>query len=105
MTKLTTLKPRIAVQPLRLTVTQDRAGATPRIRGRKWMDRRARWLQEHPLCCDCEAEGRTTVADEVDHVIPLWEGGADDETNYASRCIPHHQAKTAREAARRAGSA
>jgi 5-methylcytosine-specific restriction protein A len=51
----------------------------------------------------CEAEGRVTVASVVDHRTPLWEGGADDyETNGQSLCDPHHDAKTAEEAARRA---
>ena len=66
------------------------------------MERRARWLYDHPLCCDCEAEGLTTLADEVDHVVPLWAGGPDHESNYASRCKPHHAAKTADEARQRA---
>lgn len=76
-------------------------GATPRLRGRRWMELRASWLRLHPLCCDCEAQGVTRVADEVDHVIPLWQGGADDEGNYASRCQEHHKVKTAREAKER----
>ncbi len=67
------------------------------------MRRRAAWLTAHPLCVDCEAEGRTGRADEVDHDTPLWAGGADDESNYASRCKDHHKAKTAREAKQRAG--
>ena len=66
------------------------------------MNARKRWLMVNPLCCDCKAEGRVMQADEVDHVIPLWAGGADDDTNYASRCKAHHAVKTKREAADRA---
>jgi 5-methylcytosine-specific restriction protein A len=67
------------------------------------VDRRARWLYLHPLCCECEKEGRVTAADVVDHDTPLWKGGADDyETNGRSLCNPHHDAKTAKEAAERA---
>ena len=61
------------------------------------MERRARWLSDHPLCEDCEEAGRVTAAEEVDHVVPLSEGGADDESNFASRCKRCHAAKTARD--------
>jgi len=37
-----------------------------------------------------------------DHVIPLWEGGADELTNLQTLCLPCHQRKTAEEAERRA---
>jgi 5-methylcytosine-specific restriction protein A len=38
------------------------------------------------------------AAQEVDHVVPLWDGGADDETNYQSLCVECHKVKTAAEA-------
>lgn len=101
---LQTLKPRISVlrtQRVGMIETQ-RPDATRRERGRPWRTRRARWLSEHPLCCHCEQEGRVSQADEVDHVVPLWDGGRDDESNYQSLCVPCHKAKTAGEAARRA---
>jgi len=46
----------------------------------------------------CEAEGRVTAAQEVDHIIRLEIGGADDESNYQSLCVEHHKAKTKSEA-------
>jgi len=101
--------PRIAAAPIRVAMHSaqrmaqaSRIAATPRIRGRKLQQRRIAWLSAHPLCCDCTAEGRATLAQEVDHEVPLWAGGADDDTNFASRCIEHHKAKTAREASERA---
>lgn len=101
--------PRIAAAPQRISMVKPkgiaqapRIAATPRTRGRKWMNRRERWLMDNPLCCDCQAEGKVSQGEEVDHIVPLWAGGADDESNYASRCKPHHAAKTAREAAARA---
>lgn len=100
--RLTTLKSGLPTLGNSLATLSTRAGATPRMRGRKWMERRAAWLRLHPLCLDCEALGRTAVADEVDHVTPLWKGGADDESNFASRCAEHHAAKTATEAKERA---
>lgn len=100
--KLTTLKPRLTSQPVRLgTLTATQPGATPRTRGRKWMAMREAWLRKHPMCEDCQAEGLVVQGQEVDHVIPLWQGGADHESNFATRCIPHHKAKTAREAGMR----
>jgi 5-methylcytosine-specific restriction protein A len=51
----------------------------------------------------CEQEGRVTAADVVDHVIPLWEGGKDSDSNLQSLCqTPHHDAKSKAEAAERA---
>ncbi len=65
--------------------------------GWAWQKRRRRWLQEHPLCVDCEKEDRVTAAIVVDHIIPKSRGGADDESNYQSLCKHHHDCKTARE--------
>ncbi len=42
-----------------------------------------------------------SAAEEVDHVVPLWAGGADDESNYQSLCSPCHKVKTASEASAR----
>ena len=75
---------------------------TPRLRGTQWVKRRASWLRKHPLCCHCEAEGQVTAGQEVDHITPLWKGGADNESNYQTLCKPHHEVKTALEAKERA---
>lgn len=40
---------------------------------------------------------RVTAAVEVDHVVPLSKGGADDDDNRQGLCVPCHQAKTARD--------
>lgn len=89
------MKPRI--QCLRPTIKAQATapGATPRMRGRKWMDRRARFLSEHPLCAHCEAEGRAGAAVILDHRVPLAEGGADAESNYQGLCAHHNEIKTA----------
>jgi len=62
------------------------------------MKRRAAWLSDHPLCVGREAQGRVSAATEVDHITPLWDGGADDESNLQSLCTACHASKTAGEA-------
>lgn len=99
--KLTTLKPRIATIRTERIAPRTRPDATPRQRGRAWVERRARWLSEHPLCAHCMDAGMVSAAEEVDHVVPLWAGGADDESNYQSLCSPCHKVKTASEASAR----
>lgn len=81
-----------------------RPDATPRMRGRAAVDRRAAYLRAHPLCVRCSEQGRSAIAEHVDHIRPLWAGGADDyETNGQALCVPCHDLKTAAEAKERAG--
>ena len=51
--------------------------------------------QHHAICHVCGQPGA-----EVDHIIPLAEGGADGESNLAPICIGCHVQKTAAESAR-----
>jgi len=55
---------------------------------------RRRQLEREPLCRACTARRRVTAADEVDHIVPLFRGGTDHESNLQSLCIPCHQAKS-----------
>lgn len=49
----------------------------------------------------CQTPGCPELADTVDHVQPLAEGGQRyDWANLASLCTPHHREKTAQEGAR-----
>ena len=99
--KLQTLKSRIP--RLNTGPVAPRMLETQRLRGQRAVDRRARWLALHPLCCMCDAEGKTRAGDVVDHITPLWAGGADDESNLQTLCqTPHHDAKSKAEAAQRA---
>ena len=104
--KLQMLKPRIQMaQPRIKTIIQTRnPEAEQRTRGRKWMTIRARWMREHPLCCRCEARGYARPATQLDHIVPLIDGGKDDESNYQSLCAHCHDEKTAAEAKARAAS-
>ena len=67
--------------------------------GRQWGKARLAFLADHPFCVDCEREGKTMLANEVDHIIPhggraswFW-----DRTNWQPLCKSHHSQKTARE--------
>lgn len=59
--------------------------------GKEWQRTRADYLMMQPNCVDC---GR--LAAEVDHIVPIDQGGSDDHTNLASRCKSCHSRKTAR---------
>lgn len=105
MAKLKMLKPRlktINTSTIKTINTNRNPYAVERVRGRAWMETRAKWLRAHPLCCMCEAHGYVTIATELDHITPLADGGADDESNYQSLCCEHHKAKTAAENSSRA---
>ena len=98
--KLPTIKPRL--QALKTAPMQ--VLSTDRLRGSAAVARRRRWLSQQPVCVACEQEGRVTAGDVVDHIIPLWKGGRDDDSNFQTLCqVPHHEAKNKEEAAERAG--
>ena len=96
--KLTTLKPRLAG----LTPQRAPTQAVERLRVRAAVGRRARWLEAHPLCKHCEEQGRTTAASTPDHIVPLWKGWRDDDSNLQSLCDPCHDVTTKAEAVERA---
>jgi 5-methylcytosine-specific restriction protein A len=60
---------------------------------------RQRILLRDPLCVDCLAATprRVSASVEVDHRIPVEQGGSDDDRNLAGVCIPCHREKSARE--------
>lgn len=74
--------------------------AKARIRGRRLQRLRANLFAEHPLCVLCLPH-RVTAATIRDHVIPLEDGGPDDETNVQAICPDCHDAKSLEESARR----
>lgn len=69
--------------------------------GRPWRRLREQILKRDQYLCqcdDCRAAERIRPAHEVDHIIPLSQGGTDSSSNL--RAINHdcHKAKTQREA-------
>lgn len=95
--KLKTLRPRLATIPGRLQMAASLQ--TDRLRGRAAVNRRARFLELHPLCCMCEVENppRVTAATVPDHIVAIVNGGPDTEDNLQSLCEEHHRIKTAKD--------
>lgn len=100
MSRLATLKPR--VQTVRTGLQAATTSSAQRIRGDAWMKLRARILVRDGGMCQCEqCQGMRLTATEVDHCIPLWEGGTDHEANLQAINTDCHKRKTADEARRR----
>lgn len=70
-----------------------RPAETKRIGGRKRKALRAALFAREPLCAEC----RVVLAEERDHIVPLGEGGKEDDSNTQGLCIPCHEVKSAAE--------
>lgn len=72
-------------------------------RSSRWTAVRARVLRDHPLCTSCAAAGRTELASQVDHIVPVRVRPdlAYDPTNCQPLCTVCHAAKS--QAERRSG--
>lgn len=73
-----------------------RGGADARGYNARWRQARLLFLRKHPLCAQCQREGRITPATVVDHIIPhrgdqqlFW-----DESNWQPLCKSCHDKKT-----------
>ena len=88
-----------AINVNRVKVLDTKAGATQRIRGRSWMGiRREVLLRDGYRCQQC---GIVRSDNEVDHTIPLEQGGSNDTSNMMTLCGGPdgcHTRKTAAEA-------
>ncbi len=100
--RLQTLKPRIqfAKSTVRSVSNEDQ-----RITGSRWIKIKKIYERHHPrLCVECDRQGKVGNGDELDHIIPLWAGGTNDEHNLQWLCVTHHKEKTAKEASIRSGA-
>ncbi|MFH0900314.1 MAG: HNH endonuclease [Pseudomonadota bacterium] len=75
---------------------RQRGTATQRGYDARWERESKAFLEEHPYCVDCLAEGRYVLATEVHHTVPhkgnmvlFW-----DKSKWAGCCKSHHSAHT-----------
>lgn len=68
----------------------SRPSAAKRGYDRKWRRIRAMYLKKHRRCVVCGEQ-----ATEVDHIIPLADGGSNKWENLQAMCKSHHSKKTA----------
>lgn len=82
------------------TVTADHVRGTSTARGYnyRWQKYRDGFLARNPLCIECKALGRVTLATDVDHIKPVrdapelfWE-----PSNHQPLCGTCHKRKTAK---------
>lgn len=99
--RLKTIAPKVARLDTRIGKSVAQAFDEQRLTGRRRVDRNARLAANAPLCRICESKGLVAPAQQWDHIIPLWKGGADAEHNLQGLCRPCHQDKTARESQER----
>lgn len=93
--KLQTLKPKLkAIDTRAVKVLEAKAGTTERIRGRTWMATRQRIAKAYNYTCvDCGLIWRSHI-DQIDHDVPLEQGGSNDDSNLKLRCNACHKDKT-----------
>lgn len=78
---------------------RDQGESRQWIHSARWRKASRAHLCEHPLCAECERQGKVTAATLVDHIKPhkgnyelFW-----DPNNWQSMCDPCHNRKTATE--------
>jgi 5-methylcytosine-specific restriction protein A len=98
--KLQSLKPR--VQTMAPTLVAAQPATVERKRGSAGVkDRERIRTRDCGLCQECRRNGKTVLGQDVDHTVPLWAGGTDEDRNKELLCADHHGEKSAREAAER----
>lgn len=67
-----------------------------RMTGRKLQEFNSIFLRNNPICAVC----KTNASVQVDHIIPLAEGGLDTYDNKQAICLQCHTSKTKKESER-----
>ena len=68
----------------------DRDPAVRRRYGRAWKRIRDTYVEQHPVCERCQADGRLVPTQEVHHKKPLSEGGTHSRDNLIALCKSCH---------------
>lgn len=93
-----TLKPKLkSINTAKLKTLEAKAGSTIRERGGSWTAKRQRVALSYGYRCACCKEVWVSSRDEIDHIIPLEQGGSNDESNLQSLCINCHKEKSLKE--------
>lgn len=75
----------------------QRRYSEPTLYDARWQKIRQLWLIDHPLCAECERQGRLEAGNVVDHIIP-HKGDKElfySQSNLQTLCKRHHDIKTA----------
>lgn len=99
-------KPKASKLPWVPDRTNRHTGSVERQESKKfyqtpaWKRTRAAYRREHPLCEECERNGRITQMYYVDHIQPIRMGGSElSWDNLQSLCKDCHHSKSGKEAA------
>ena len=76
---------------------RGRGSSTKRGYGYAWQKLRKYVLLHQPVCKGFDGEHCGRAAQEVDHILPLSEGGTNDLDNLQGLCKSCHSKKTARD--------
>jgi 5-methylcytosine-specific restriction protein A len=92
-----TIKKEVEVVAERIKYDKERGTSASRGYTYRWSQYSKLYRQSNPLCVMCEAEGRLTKAQCVDHITPV--SGPDDPEfynpkNHQSLCNVHHNIKS-----------
>lgn len=68
----------------------NRCPETAKRYGTAWRIIRRRYIGQHPLCEECLKRGLAVPAEHVHHIVPLADGGTNDESNLMSLCKSCH---------------
>ena len=95
-----TIKKEAEVRVERIKYDKERGTSASRGYGSRWTKYSLQYRKANPLCVMCEAKGKLTIAQCVDHITPV--SGPDDPEfynpkNHQGLCHSHHSEKTAKE--------
>lgn len=106
MAKVRTLQPSVATLAQGVVRSLERQDSRAiRLTSRPWSRLRAQVLvRDKYLCQECLRKGLITEGCEVDHKVPLSQGGTNDLANLELLCTPCHAVKSAAEGVTGSGS-